>query len=125
MSRFQVDGRSGNLIGGNLVGGATTTTIQGQPTTTTTTYTTTEYIQPGGVTGATTYSAVPAVNYVTAAPAVNYVTAAPVTTNYVTAVQPAVTYNTGVVSSQVGLGAISTGEVIKGTSLHKFRREQD
>jgi hypothetical protein len=116
MSKYQVDGRTGNLIGGNLVGGATTITHQGQPTTTTTTYTTTEYVQPVH-TGATTYttSALPAV--------ATYTQAVPVT--YATAVQPTVTYNTGVVSSQVGFGAISTGEVIKGKNKSIFRREQN
>lgn len=126
MSQYKVDGRSGNLIGGNLVGGTTTTTIlQGQPTTSTTTYTTTEYIQPTA-----TVTAGPAISYggaqvaYSSVPVGGYVsTVQPATV--VTAVQPSVAYTTTpVVASQVGyastvgavgtVGAVSTGEIIKG-----------
>ena len=102
MSKYQVDGRSGNLIGGNLIGGAVTSTVTGAPTTTTTTYTTTEYIQPAPAVNTTTYVQQPTY---TTVPVTNYVTETrnvPVTT-YATTVQPAVAYQTGVVSSQVGV----------------------
>lgn len=128
MSQYKVDGRSGNLIGGNLVGGTTTTTVlHGQPTTSTTTYTTTEYIQPtatisagpavtyGATTAPVTYSTVPVGGYVSSVQPATVVTAVqPSTVAYTT---------TPVVTSQVGLastvgvgavGAVSTGEIIKG-----------
>lgn len=119
---YQVDGRTGNLVGGGVAGGKSvhTHTYQGQPTTTTTTYTTTEYVQQPAT---TTYTSVPTATYTTAtatAVPVSTVTAVPVSTYSQVPVTTYATSSVPIVSSHAHVGAVgsvaqvSTGEVIKG-----------
>lgn len=115
---YQVDGRTGNLVGGAAGGKSVHThTYQGQPTTKTTTYTTTEYVQQPT---ATTYTSVPTATYTnvtaTAVP-VSTVTAVPVQTYSQVPVTTYATSSVPVVTSHAHVGSVaqvSTGEVIKG-----------